>query len=98
MHTTVAAVVSIISSLLNLYILVLMLRVVLDWVQMFARSWRPTGLVLVLANIVYGLTDPPLRWLRRVIPVLRMGAMGIDMSFLVLFFAIVVLQNILRFV
>lgn len=90
------SVVVITTSLLNLYILVLLVRVVLDWVQMFARQWRPTGPVLVVANLVYAVTDPPLAWLRRVVPVLRVGAMGIDLSFLALWFGIIALQWLLR--
>ncbi|WP_127842255.1 YggT family protein [Actinomyces wuliandei] len=85
----------ILSSLLSLYTLVLLVRVVLDWVQMFARQWRPTGVVLVLANLVYALTDPPLRWIRGVLPMLRMGRLGIDLSFLVLFLGIIVVQRLL---
>ena len=71
------------------------MRVVIDWVQMLARGWRPTGALLVLANLVYGLTDPPLRWLRRVVPALRLGGVGIDLSFLVLFIGISIVQRLL---
>ncbi|MDU0347891.1 YggT family protein [Actinomyces sp. MRS3W] len=90
-----ASLVSILSSLLNLYVLILLIRVVLDWIQMFSRSWRPTGVVLVLANVVYGLTDPPLRQIRRFVPLVRMGAVGIDLSFLVLWFGIIIVQRLL---
>lgn len=86
----------IVSSLLSLYMLVLLVRVVLDWVQVLARQWRPEGVVLVLANLVYTLTDPPLRWLGRLIPPLRLGGIGLDMGFLVLVVAIIVAQNLLR--
>ncbi|MDO4899605.1 YggT family protein [Actinomyces sp.] len=89
------SIVSIVASLLNLYVLVLLIRVVLDWVQIFARSWRPTGAVLVLANIVYGLTDPPLRQIRRFVPLLQLGGVGIDLSFLVLWFGISIIQRLL---
>ena len=78
MSSSLSQVVWIVWCLLSLYLLVLLVRVVLDWVRFFARSWRPRGVVLVLANLVYWLTDPPLRWLRRALPVLRLGAMGID--------------------
>ncbi|MBE6474026.1 MAG: YggT family protein [Actinomyces succiniciruminis] len=89
------AIVSIISSLLNLYVLILLIRVVLDWIQLFARSWRPIGVVLVLANVVYGLTDPPLRQIRRFVPLVRLGGVGVDLSFLVLWFGIVIVQRLL---
>lgn len=93
--TALDSVGNIISALLNLYILILIARVILDWIQMFARSWRPTGVVLVMANLVYALTDPPLNWLRRVVPVVRLGGMGLDLSFIVLWIGIIVLQRLL---
>lgn len=91
----ISAIASIVSSLLYLYLLILLVRIVIDWVQMLARGWRPTGALLVLANLVYGLTDPPLRWLRRVVPALRLGGVGIDLSFLVLFIGISIVQRLL---
>lgn len=78
--------------LLLLYMLVLIIRLVLDWIQVFARSWRPTGVVLILANLVYGLTDPPLRFLRRFIPPLRLGQVQLDLGFLVLFIGVQILR------
>lgn len=73
-----------------LFFILLIARLVLDYVQMFARSWRPTGPLLVLAEVIYTVTDPPLRALRKVIPPLRLGSISLDLSFLVL----VVLVNI----
>ena len=58
---------------------------------------RPRGLILVLANLVYALTDPPLRLIRRRVPMARLGGVGIDLSFLVLVFGIWILQWFLRF-
>jgi YggT family protein len=69
---------------LNLYFFVLIGRLIFDWVQVFSRDWRPKGPVLVLANGIYSLTDPPLRALRRVIPPLRLGGIALDVAFLVL--------------
>jgi YggT family protein len=67
------------------YILVLLGRLVFDWVQVFARDWRPRGVALVLAELVYSLTDPPLRALHRVIKPVRLGAVQLDLAFTVLF-------------
>ena len=69
---------------LLVYVLVLLVRLVLDWVQVFARDWRPRGVTLVVAEAAYTLTDPPLRALRRVIPPLRLGGIQLDLAFLVL--------------
>ena len=56
----------------------------IDYIQMFARSWRPTGVMLVVAEVIYTITDPPLKALRRLIPPLRIGSVSLDLSFLVL--------------
>lgn len=75
---------SIAATVLWLYILVLLARFVFDLVQMFSREWTPKGPVLVVAETVYTLTDPPLNAIRRVIPPLRIGGVGLDLSFIIL--------------
>ncbi|MDQ1603432.1 MAG: YggT family protein [Actinomycetota bacterium] len=72
-------------TVLWLFFVLLLVRLVLDYVQQFSRSWRPTGVVLVLAEVVYTITDPPLKALRKVIPPLRIGGIALDLSFIVLF-------------
>jgi YggT family protein len=67
-----------------LFFVLLIARLVLDYIQMFARSWRPTGPLLVIAELIYTITDPPLKALRRLIPPLRIGSVTLDLSFLVL--------------
>lgn len=74
--------------LLWLFFVLLIARLVLDYVQMFARSWHPRGVVLVVAEVIYTMTDPPLKALRRVIPPLRLGGIALDLSFLVLIIAV----------
>ena len=61
---------------------------------MFARSWRPSGVILVLAEVIYTITDPPLKALRRVIPPLRIGGIALDLSFLV----VIILVQILAYI
>ena len=77
-----------------LYLLVLFARLVLGWVQVFSRDWRPKGVVLVIAEAVYSLTDPPLNALRRVLPPLRIGGVALDLAFFVLVLVIYVLLAI----
>ncbi|MEI2765856.1 MAG: YggT family protein [Dermatophilaceae bacterium] len=75
----------VVSLLLFLFFVALIGRLVVDWVQVLARGWRPKGVVLVLAEAVYTVTDPPLKLLRRIIPSLNLGGIRIDLAFLVLF-------------
>jgi YggT family protein len=89
----VAIVRLVLTSLLWLYLLLLLGRLILSWIQAFSRDWRPHGPVLVAAEAVYTATDPPLRFLGRFIPVLRLGSVALDLSFMVLFFAVIILIN-----
>lgn len=79
---------------LMLFQLALIIRIVYDAVQMFARDWRPKKWALVLATGVYTVTDPPIRALRRLIPPLRLGGVSLDLAFLVLFIAVVILMGV----
>ncbi|MFC7849573.1 YggT family protein [Arthrobacter sp. NPDC057388] len=74
----------------------LIVRLVYDWVQMFAREWRPRGVALVAAHAVYSVTDPPLKVLRRLIPPLRLGGVSLDLGFLVLFIGLSIAMGITK--
>ncbi len=83
-----------IATVLWLYIIVLIARIVVDYVLMFARDWRPRGIVLVAVEFIFTITDPPLKLLRRFIPPLRIGSVSLDLAFLVLFILLQVLLAI----
>jgi YggT family protein len=85
----------ILASFLSIYLIVLIARIVIDYVFIFARDWRPTGVVLVLVEGIYTVTDPPLRLLRRFIPPLRIGGVSLDLAFTVLFILVIVLIQVL---
>lgn len=78
-----------------IFFVLLIGRVVLDWIQVLAREWRPRGAILVVAEAVYSATDPPLKALRRVVPPLRIGQIQLDLGFLILFFVTVIALNLL---
>ncbi len=90
-----SAVFALLAFLVLLYLVLLLGRLVLDWVQLLSREWRPTGFVLVLAELVYSATDPPLRALRRVIKPVRIGQVQLDLAFLVLFLGLGILRSVL---
>ncbi len=83
----------VIEYVLWVFIGLLWVRFIVDWVQVFARSWHPRGVLLVLLEVVYSVTDPPIKALRRVVPPLRLGSVALDLSFiLVMITAYVLLQ------
>ncbi|TWE13233.1 YggT family protein [Rudaeicoccus suwonensis] len=91
-----SVVLGVVALLLYLFLIALLARLVFDWVQVFARQWRPRGVVLVVAEGAYTITDPPLRLLRRILPPLRLGQVQIDLAFLVLMLGVFLLLGILR--
>jgi YggT family protein len=92
----VSVIVELLAFVVFLFLLAMFGRLIFDWIQAFARDWRPNGPVLVVAEGVYSVTDPPLKALRRVIPPLRLGAIQIDLAFTVLFILVFILWNLLR--
>ena len=84
----------IIQIFLWVFIALLWVRFVVDWVQIFARSWTPRGVLLVTLEVVYSITDPPIKALRRVIPPLRIGSITLDLSFLIVMIAAYVLLSL----
>lgn len=81
---------------LLLLFIVLIARLVLEWIQVFARSWRPSGVVLVVSEAVYSVTDPPLKAIRRVVKPVRLGSIQLDLAFILLFLAVIILRSVVR--
>jgi YggT family protein len=89
-----SAIASILSLLIQIFLIMLFARLILDYARMFARNWRPKGLVLALAEVVFAITDPPLRFVRKFVPPLRLGAVSLDLSFIVVFFGLQLLSRL----
>ena len=75
----------VVATLAWLFLLLLLFRLVMEYVFLFARSYEPHGVMLIAVETAYTITDPPLKLLRRFIPPLRLGGISIDLSFIVLF-------------
>ncbi|MCF8530415.1 MAG: YggT family protein [Candidatus Nanopelagicales bacterium] len=87
---------NIIATLLSIYLIILIGRLVFDFVQIFARDWRPHGFILIIVEGIYTVTEPPLRLIRRVVPPIRLGQVSLDLGFLILLIGIQILMGILR--
>lgn len=84
---------STLSLLLLIFLLFLGFRLIMEYVFLLARSYRPAGAVAIALELAYSVTDPPLKLLRRILPPLRIGQVSIDLGFLVLF---LVVSQVLR--
>lgn len=71
-------------------------RFILDLVPMLARNWRPQGPLLVVAELVFTVTDPPVKAVRKVVPTLRAGGVAIDFSWSIVLIATIILSYIVR--
>jgi YggT family protein len=80
--------------ILWLYLFILIVRMIFSWIQSFSRDWHPTGIVLVIAECAFTVTDPPLKFLRRFIPPLRLGMVALDLSFMVLFIVVLIMLKL----
>ncbi|MGB9378746.1 MAG: YggT family protein [Mycobacteriales bacterium] len=87
---------SVVFDLLWIFQILLIVRLVVTYVMMFARSWRPGRGLAIVFEVVFSVSDPPLKALKRVIPPLRLGGISLDLSFLVLFVVVQILIIVVR--
>ncbi|WP_298039028.1 YggT family protein [uncultured Microbacterium sp.] len=96
MGTLISAIASIVHLLLLLYLFTLFGRLILEYIPLFNRGWRPKGAGLVAAEVVYTVTDPPIKLFRRFIPPLRLGTLSLDFGFTFTMLAVLILMSIVR--
>ena len=92
--TGVSVIATILYVALNIFVVVMWARFVLDLVAMLARGWRPRGFVLILAELAYTITDPPVKAVRKIVPPLRAGGVQIDFSWSIVLIAAIILGYI----
>ncbi len=81
---------------LQVFELLLVIRLIFSWVFMFARSWQPSGWGAAGLEVVYSTTDPPLKLVRRFVPPLRLGGMALDLSFIIVFIVVIIAISVLN--
>ena len=87
---------SIIDWVLWVFLLLLFARMILSWVPVLVRDWEPRGPMLVVAEIIYSITDPPLRMLRKVLRPVRIGNIMLDLAFIGLTIIVLILREVNR--
>ncbi|MBR20905.1 MAG: hypothetical protein CMF57_00425 [Leifsonia sp.] len=95
---TVPIVFSVILNIIYVALLIVFIamwgRFVLDWIQALNRGWRPQGAVVILAEVVYTITDPPIRLVRRVIPPLQIGSIRLDLAWTIVLIVLLILMSL----
>ena len=81
--------------LVSIFILIMWVRLVLDFLVQFNRGWRPRGAGLVLAEVAYSVTDPPIKLVRRIVPPLRFGGAALDLGWTIVMLVAIILSYII---
>jgi YggT family protein len=89
---------SLLLNLLTFFKVVLFARLIIEYVRMFARNWRPNSFLIAIFEAVYAITDPAMKYVGRFVPPLRLGGVSLDLSFIVILLAIQFAQLIVRLV
>ncbi|WP_234947226.1 MULTISPECIES: YggT family protein [Corynebacterium] len=88
---------SILYALVGLYMLVVIIRIIVEMIQSFSKHFDPPRWFVLVAEPLFVITDPPVKALRRLIPPLRLGGgVGLDLSVIVLFFGLAIIQTLIQ--
>ena len=85
-------------TILDLFKYALFIRLIIDYVRIFARNWRPNSFLIAFFEMIYSITDPPMKFVGRFIPPLRLGGVSLDLSFIVLLLALNFASTIVKIV
>jgi YggT family protein len=89
---------SLLLSILTFFKWVLFARLIIDYVRMFARNWRPNSFLLAIFEVIYTITDPAMKFVGRFVPPLRLGGVSLDLSFIVILLALNVASTVVSLV
>lgn len=87
---------TIVVTALQAFFILLLFRLVMEYILMFARSFRPKGVLVIALEVAYSVTDPPLKAIRRVVPPLRLGGVQLDLGFLLLLILVQILIGVVN--
>lgn len=90
MGTIVGVIATVVYFALLIYFFVMWGRFILDLIRTFQRGWRPQGAMLVVAELAYTITDPPIRFFRRIIPPLRLGPVALDFGWSIVMLLVII--------
>jgi YggT family protein len=89
---------SLLLQVIGLFKFALFARIIIDYIRMFKRDWRPSSFISSIFEVIYSITDPPMKFVQRFVPPLRVGGIALDLSFIVILIALSLLQRVILIV
>ena len=89
-----AVIASVVYAALFLFILIMWVRFIFDLMVNLNRGWRPRGAAIVIAEVAFTITDPPINLVRRLVPPLRFGDVSLDFGWAIVLVAAIILSSI----
>jgi YggT family protein len=89
---------SLLLQIIGLFKFALFARIIIDYIRMFKRDWRPSPFLSSIFEVIYSITDPPMKFVQRFVPPLRVGGIALDLSFIVILIALSLLQRVILIV
>lgn len=89
---------SLLLQVVGIFKFALFARIIIDYVRMFKRDWRPSPFISSIFEVIYSITDPPMKFVQRFVPPLRVGGIALDLSFIVILIALSLLQRVILIV
>ena len=86
---------SLLLQVIGLFKFALFARIIIDYIRMFKRDWRPSSFISSIFEVIYSITDPPMKFVQRFVPPLRVGGIALDLSFIVILIALSLLQRVI---
>lgn len=75
----------------RIYTYALWARFIVDWILVLNRRFRPKGALLIIIEFVYTVTDPPIRFIRKILPPIRLGQIALDLGWMITMLACLIL-------
>lgn len=89
---------SLLLQVIGIFKFALFARIIIDYIRMFKRDWRPSSFISSIFEVIYSITDPPIKFVQRFVPPLRVGGIALDLSFIVILIALSLLQRVILIV
>jgi YggT family protein len=89
---------SLLLQVIGLFKFALFARIIIDYVRMFKADWRPSSFLSSIFEVIYSITDSPMKFVQRFVPPLRVGGVALDLSFIVILIALSLLQRVILIV